>query len=466
AKSNGNIYAMKTLNKLEMLKRAETACYREERDILLHGSRDWFTKLYFSFQDDTNLYLIMDYYIGGDLLTLLSKYDDNLPEDMCRFYTAQIILALSSLHEMGYIHRDVKPDNILLDSDGHIRLADFGSCIKVSNVRTDGFCTIAVGTPDYISPEILKAMEGSRNSGPLYSFEVDWWSLGVVIFESLYGETPFYAESLIETYSKIMNHKLCFKFPVNAKVTDEAKDLISNLITDQTSRFKSMDQFKSHLWFTGINWEQLQSMRPPYQPTVSGPEDTSNFDIEELRPPNNNANNAGPGLGMVSTKDSLLNIHLPFVGFTATFTAPEQRNNLKKEQILNRENSFDKNCENSLHNTTPPLPETAAPDLISVQNETIDGSYESERRLTLENELRAARQEWSEVSGLLSDMKKEKNTLSSRLRSKEEELEQQLEKNTQLRQQLRNSEKVKRQQLDDIVVLQTELEKERQLRIE
>lgn len=92
AKENGNIFAMKTLNKLEMLKRAETACFREERDVLLHGSQDWFTKLHYAFQDDTNLYLIMDYYIGGDLLTLLSKYDDNLPEDMCRFYTAQIIL--------------------------------------------------------------------------------------------------------------------------------------------------------------------------------------------------------------------------------------------------------------------------------------------------------------------------------------------------------------------------------------
>ena len=112
---------------------------------------------------------------------------------------------------MGYIHRDVKPDNILFDSHGHIRLADFGSCIKVSQVKSDGICTVAVGTPDYISPEILSAMDGSRNSGLLYSYEADWWSLGVVIFESLYGETPFYAESLIETYSNIMKYKQCFK---------------------------------------------------------------------------------------------------------------------------------------------------------------------------------------------------------------------------------------------------------------
>ena len=92
AKESGSIFAMKTLNKMEMLKRADTACYREERDVLIHGSVDWFTKLHYSFQDETNLYLIMDYYIGGDLLTLLSKYDDNMPEEMCRFYAAQIVL--------------------------------------------------------------------------------------------------------------------------------------------------------------------------------------------------------------------------------------------------------------------------------------------------------------------------------------------------------------------------------------
>lgn len=356
---------------------------------------------------------------------------------------------------MGYIHRDVKPDNILIDSQGHIRLADFGSCIKVANVKSDGLCTIAVGTPDYISPEILKAMEGSRHSGLLYSFEVDWWSLGVVIFEALYGETPFYAESLIETYSKIMNHKHSFKFPVNAKVTDEAKDLMSNLICDQNSRLKVLDQFKSHSWFTGIDWDSLRFTQPPYQPQVSGPDDTSNFDIDELRPPNNNASNAiGPTGG---TKESLLNIHLPFVGFTCTFSA---KNAKKGKTDSNHVILSDENNVTVIEQRDDPV--KSIEDVVQLTCETVSNGLIEK----LESDLRVARQEWSEMTAKLGEMRKEKSSLSLRLRSKEEEIEQQLEKNNELRQQLRCSERIKRQQLDELIQIQVDLDKEKQLRKE
>ncbi|XP_071371065.1 myotonin-protein kinase, partial [Centroberyx affinis] len=130
-KHTERVYAMKILNKWEMLKRAETACFREERNVLVNGDSQWITTLHYAFQDDNFLYLVMDYYVGGDLLTLLSKFEDRLPEDMAKFYVAEMVLAIHSIHQHHYVHRDIKPDNVLLDVNGHIRLADFGSCLRM-----------------------------------------------------------------------------------------------------------------------------------------------------------------------------------------------------------------------------------------------------------------------------------------------------------------------------------------------
>uniref|UniRef100_A0A3P8Z788 non-specific serine/threonine protein kinase n=1 Tax=Esox lucius TaxID=8010 RepID=A0A3P8Z788_ESOLU len=241
----------------------------------------WTQPLFYAFQDDRYLYMVMEYMPGGDLVNLMSNYD--VPEKWARFYTAEVVLALDGIHAMGFIHRDVKPDNMLLDKAGHLKLADFGTCMKMNK---DGMvrCDTAVGTPDYISPEVLKSQGGDG----YYGRECDWWSVGVFLYEMLVGDTPFYADSLVGTYSKIMNHKNALTFPDDSDISKDAKNLICAFLTDREVRLgrNGVDEIKRHAFFKNDQWtwENIRETAAPVVPELSSDIDTSNFDdIEEDR---------------------------------------------------------------------------------------------------------------------------------------------------------------------------------------
>ncbi|XP_069405319.1 myotonin-protein kinase isoform X4 [Ovis canadensis] len=353
-KQTGQVYAMKIMNKWDMLKRGEVSCFREERDVLVNGDQRWITQLHFAFQDENYLYLVMEYYVGGDLLTLLSKFGERIPAEMARFYLAEIVMAIDSVHRLGYVHRDIKPDNILLDRCGHIRLADFGSCLKL---RADGTVRslVAVGTPDYLSPEILQAVGGGPGTGS-YGPECDWWALGVFAYEMFYGQTPFYADSTAETYGKIVHYREHLSLPLaDAGVPEEARDLIQQLLCPPEVRLgrNGAGDFRKHPFFFGLEWDSLRDSVPPFTPDFEGATDTCNFDMVE------------DGLTAMETLSDMqegmpLGVHLPFVGYSYSCMA------LRDDEILGSmpmeleaEPLPEPLQEPSLEPTVPPPEETA-----------------------------------------------------------------------------------------------------------
>ncbi|CAL1396325.1 unnamed protein product [Linum trigynum] len=342
-KSTGHVYAMKKLKKSEMLRRGQVEHVKAERNLLAEVESNCIVKLYCSFQDEEYLYLIMEYLPGGDMMTLLMR-KDTLTEDEARFYVGETVLAIESIHRHNYIHRDIKPDNLLLDKHGHMKLSDFGLCkpldctnlqekdFTASNklsgaLQSDGRPAVprrtqqeqlqhwqrnrrmlaysTVGTPDYIAPEVL------LKKG--YGMECDWWSLGAIMYEMLVGYPPFYSDEPMSTCRKIVNWKTHLKFPEEARLSPDAKDLICRLLCNVELRLgtKGAHEIKAHPWFKGVEWEKLYQMKAAFIPEVNDELDTQNFekfdeDDSQMQTPNK----SGPWRKMLSSKD------INFVGYT------------------------------------------------------------------------------------------------------------------------------------------------------
>ncbi|XP_075746113.1 citron rho-interacting kinase sticky isoform X3 [Rhipicephalus microplus] len=315
-KATGDIYAMKILRKDETLSQREVAFFEEERDILARAAQTgpWLTRLQYAFQDAGHLYLVMELLPGGDLFNLLDRSGGLLPEEEARFYLAELTLAIHALHSLGYAHRDVKPDNVLIDRTGHIKLADFGSAAKLSDKKSIS-SRLPVGTPHYVAPEVLSSMSGGLNAcATVQGPAVDWWSLGVLAYEMLYGFNPFADDRVVVTYNRIMNFSETLDYVKEPPLSEVSVKMLQGLLTTADKRF-SYDDMCRHEFFAPIDLDNIRQTVPPFVPNLTGEEDTSNFYEFEDEP----ARAKIPALR--DQNKSFEGKSLPFVGFTHTQSA-------------------------------------------------------------------------------------------------------------------------------------------------
>ncbi|KAG0743902.1 hypothetical protein G6F57_000587 [Rhizopus arrhizus] len=267
SKVNGRFYAMKVLKKTEVVRLKQVEHTNNEKHILESVAHPFLVNMWGTFQDCYNLYMIMDYVPGGELFSVLRR-SQRFPDHVAKFYAAEVILAIEYLHGKDMIYRDLKPENLLLDAQGHIKITDFGFAKYVPDI-TWTLC----GTPDYLAPEIIQSKG--------YGKAVDWWSLGVLIYEMLAGYPPFYDDDHLKLYEKILACKI--KWP--QYFDPNAKDLLKRLLTtDLTKRFGNLkagtDDIKRHPWFTGVDFNRIlaRQIRAPYIPQIRGEGDASHFD--------------------------------------------------------------------------------------------------------------------------------------------------------------------------------------------
>ncbi|PYH47539.1 serine/threonine-protein kinase [Aspergillus saccharolyticus JOP 1030-1] len=271
-KDTGRIYALKTIRKAHIISRSEVTHTLAERSVLAQINNPFIVPLKFSFQSPEKLYFVLAFVNGGELFHHLQR-EQRFDINRARFYTAELLCALECLHGFKVIYRDLKPENILLDYTGHIALCDFGLCkldMKDED-RTNTFC----GTPEYLAPELLL--------GNGYTKTVDWWTLGVLLYEMLTGLPPFYDENTNDMYRKILQEPLTF--PSTDIVPPAARDLLTRLLDRDPQRRLGANgaaEIKSHHFFANIDWRKLlqRKYEPSFRPNVLGARDTTNFDRE------------------------------------------------------------------------------------------------------------------------------------------------------------------------------------------
>ncbi|KAF8605569.1 kinase-like protein [Ceratobasidium sp. AG-I] len=397
-RETGELFAMKQIRKVDMLRNGQEGDVRAERDVLrgaalaTSAGADWIVRLFYSFQDADHLYFILEYMGGGDLFNLLIEkgiFDENL----VRFYIAEMVLAIEQCHKQGFIHRDIKPDNFLIGHNGHLKLSDFGlatdlhwahdssyyeqqrqgllhkhgidlsdgeplshrngRCMNrhdAESVMTgeEGLFTwrnnarkklaySVCGTNSYMSPEVIR--------GQGYSFLCDWWSLGVTMFECLYGCLPFIGNLRHVTRQNILNWRTSLRFPPKPEVSLDGVDLMQRLLCEPEDRIGAQGGFpvgmgrhsgflggsldgaefiKAHPWFKTIDFARIHEQEAPFKPELRRPDDTKRFDAEIVPDPLAPANGAAPD----ATRDPMLRdkVHgariletrkaLAFAGFT------------------------------------------------------------------------------------------------------------------------------------------------------
>lgn len=277
-KNADEVFAIKILKKDVIIQDDDVECTMTEKRILaLAAKHPFLTALYCCFQTPDRLFFVMEYVNGGDLMFQIQKAR-KFDEARAKFYAAEVTLALMFLHRQGVIYRDLKLDNILLDSEGHCKIADFGMCKEgiLGGATTTTFC----GTPDYISPEVLQELE--------YGPSVDWWALGVLMYEMMAGQPPFEAENEDDLFEAILHEDVLYPVWLSREAVSILRGFMTKAVNRRLGCIPSQggeQAILDHPFFKDIDWKalELKKVKPPFKPKIKNTRDVSNFDIDFLK---------------------------------------------------------------------------------------------------------------------------------------------------------------------------------------